>query len=134
MKRKYFILMILAIMVYGCTYEDFDPSEWAIEPQLELSESGLVFNAAKNTDTVKIVTNYKTYDVTCEDTWCTIKPDYSNSTIVIEVDPNMMAEQRRTTVIVKIERGKKEMTKTLSVVQMGGYWDVIDQFSWTHYI
>lgn len=129
MKKKYLILIILVSLLYGCTYEDFDPSEWAVEPQLELSESGLVFNAAKNTDTVKIVTNYMSYEVTCEDTWCTIRPNYSNSTIVVEVDPNMMAEQRRTTINVKIERGTKEMTKKLSVVQMGGYWDVIDQFS-----
>ena len=129
MKYYTIILSFIFVLLQGCTYEDFEPTEWAVEPELELSESGLVFNAANNQDTIKVTTNYNSFDVSCEDSWCVIKPNVSDSTIAVYVEPNMKAEQRRTTIYVTISRGSKSLTKTLSVVQMGGYWDVVDQFS-----
>ena len=126
---SFFCGLCLLVIMYGCTYEEFDPSEWAVDPMLELSESGLVFNAAINLDTIKISTNYQTFDVSCQDSWCIIVPNQKDSTIIVYVEPNMKAEQRRTTIYVNVGRGEKKLTKTLSVVQMGGYWDVIDQFS-----
>lgn len=123
------IMFPIFLSLTGCSYEEFSPTDWAVEPILELSESGIVFNAAINQDTIKISTNYQTFDVSCQDTWCTIAPNQKDSTIIVSVEPNMKAEQRRTTIYVNVSRGEKNLTKTLSVVQMGGYWDVIDQFS-----
>lgn len=123
------IVSSIVLLLSGCSYEEFCPNDWAVDPILELSESGLIFNAGINQDTVKISTNYQTFDVTCQDSWCTITPNQKDSTIIVSVDPNMKAEQRHTTIYVNVGRGEKNLTKTLSVVQMGGYWDVVDQFS-----
>ena len=51
--RLYLISCIL-FLLEGCTLEDFEPTEWAVDPVLELSESGVVFNAADNRDTIKV--------------------------------------------------------------------------------
>ena len=123
------IMSFIILLLTGCSYEDFSPKNWAVDPILDLSESGLVFNAAINQDTVKISTNYQTFDVSCPDSWCTIEPNIKDSTIIVSVEPNMKAEQRRTTIYVNVGRGEKNLTQTLSIVQMGGYWDVIDRFS-----
>ena len=128
-KITFGIIISIFLMQIGCSYEEFNPEDWAVEPLLELSESGLVFTAATNRDTIKVSTNYQTFSVSCPDKWCTIEPNYKDSTIIVEVDPNMKAEQRHTTIYVTIRRGKKSLTSTMSVVQMGGYWDVINQFS-----
>lgn len=128
--KHYNNMFILCILLFtGCTLEDFEPTEWAVEPKLDLSESGLVFNATNNKDTVKVSTNYNTFTVSCEDSWCVITPNQSDSTIAIYVEPNMKAEQRRTTIHVSIGRGNKSLTKSLQIVQMGGYWDALSQFS-----
>lgn len=129
--RQYrlFLASITSIFLHGCALEDFEPTEWAVDPLLELSASGVVFNAADNRDTIKVSTNYQSFSVSCDDSWCVIKPDLSDSIIAIYVEPNMKAEQRRTTINVSVERGKKSLTKSLQVVQMGGYWDVLNQFS-----
>lgn len=124
-----YLISCILFLLQGCALEDFDPSEWAVDPVLELSASGVVFNAANNRDTIKVSTNYQSFSVSCNDSWCVIKPDLSDSTIAIYVEPNMKAEQRRTTISVSVERGKKSLTKSLQVVQMGGYWDVLSQFS-----
>lgn len=129
---KYYSLYLtscILILLQGCALEDFEPTEWAVDPTLELSVSGVVFNAADNRDTIKVSTNYQSFCVSCDDSWCIIKPDLSDSTIAIYVEPNMKAEQRRTTIKVSVERGNKNLTKSLQVVQMGGYWDVLSQFS-----
>ena len=129
--RKLLISVVspMILLISGCSYEEFSPTNWAVEPILELSESGIVFNAAVNRDTVKIFTNYKTFNVTCSDSWCIIEPNKKDSTIIVFVEPNMSAEQRSTTIYVNVGRGEKDLTKTLSIVQMGGYWDVVDEFS-----
>lgn len=123
------IILSIIPLIIGCSYEDFNPTDWAVDPILEFSESGLVFNAATNCDTIKVTTNYQTFLVSCPDSWCKITPNSENSIIIIEVEPNMKAEQRRTSISVTVGRGNKSLTKTFSVVQMGGYWDVIGQFS-----
>ena len=120
---------IILLLLHGCALEDFEPTEWAVDPVLDLSASGVVFNAADNRDTIKVSTNYQSFFVSCDDSWCVIKPDLSDSTIAIYVEPNMKAEQRRTNINVSVKRGKKSLTKSLQVVQMGGYWDVLSQFS-----
>lgn len=129
--RTYTPLLIISLFVLsqGCAYEEFNPAEWAVDPVLELSESGFVFNASNNQDTIKVRTNYKSFETSCDDSWCVITPSIADSTIAVYVEPNMKAEQRRTTINVTVGRGNKILTKSFSVVQMGGYWDVVDQFS-----
>ena len=120
---------IVLILLQGCVLEDFEPSEWGVNPILELSESGIVFNAANNRDTIKLSTNYQSFSVSCKDSWCVINPIPSDSKIAIYVEPNINAEQRRTTIDVSIVRGKKSLTKSIHIVQMGGYWDVLSMYS-----
>lgn len=130
MKRyRNYLMVFCFILLHACALEDFEPTEWAVDPILELSESGVVFTAADNRDTIKVSTNYQSFSVSCDDSWCVIKPIPSDSVIAIYVEPNMKAEQRRTTIKVSVERGNKSLTKALQVVQMGGYWDVLSQFS-----
>ncbi len=129
MKKITFSILVSILLFQGCAYKDFNPMEWAVDPILELSKTGVVFTAAKHSDTIVITSNYNVFEVSCEDSWCIIQPNIADSTIVIEVQPNMNAEQRSTTVYVHVGRDTKQLTKTFSVVQMGGYWDVIDQFT-----
>ena len=122
-------LSCMLAAMQGCVLKDFDPEEWAVDPVLELSETGVVFNAADNTDTILVASNYKSFVASCSDSWCNIQACQEDAMIVICVDPNMTAEKRQTTIDVRVERGSKSLTKSLQVVQMGGYWDVISQFS-----
>ena len=119
--------MLLVGMLTSCTLEEFDPDDWAVDPILELSESGVVFNATNNTDTIYVSTNYSSFQTSCIDSWCSVESN--DSLVMITVSPNMNAEQRRTAINITVGRGSKTLTKTFSVVQMGGYWDVVDQFS-----
>ena len=123
------LIFCITLLSEGCIYEDFNPTEWAVDPILELSESGLVFSAAVNQDTIEVFTNYRVFNVSCKDSWCSMQVNQEDSIIIVYVEPNMQAEQRRTTIYVNVGRGNKSLTKALSIVQMGGYWDVIDQFS-----
>ena len=108
-----YLISCILIVLQGCALEDFEPTEWAVDPVLELSASGVVFNAADNRDTIKVSTNYQSFSVSCDDSWCVIKPDLSDSTIAIYVEPNMKAEQRRTTIRVSVERGNKNLMKSI---------------------
>ena len=122
-----YIVVLFVGMLTSCTLEEFNPENWAVDPMLELSESGVVFNATNNTDTIHIITNYSSFQTSCVDSWCSVESN--DSLVMIKVSPNMNAEQRRTTINITVGRGNKTLTKTFSVVQMGGYWDVVDQFS-----
>lgn len=127
------LLFGLLLLNVGCTYEEFNPAEWAVEPILELSESGLVFDEDIDRDTIKISTNYQTFDVSCQDVWCKITPNHSASELEVCVEPNTEPTQRRTTIFVNVGRGSQSLTKALTVVQKGGCWDVVGPFSvfWT---
>ena len=125
--RITYIVVLLVGILTSCTLEEFNPDDWAVDPMLELSESGVVFNATNNTDTIHITTNYSSFKTSCVDSWCSIESN--GSVMMIKVSPNMNSEQRRTAINITVGRGSKTLTKTFSVVQMGGYWDVVDQFS-----
>lgn len=122
-----YIVVLLVGMFTSCTLEEFNPEDWAVDPMLELSETGVVFTATNNADTIHITTNYSSFQTSCVDSWCSV--ENNDSLIMIKVSPNMNAEQRRTAINISVGRGNKTLTKTFSVVQMGGYWDVVDQFS-----
>lgn len=124
---SYITALCSILLSWSCVYKDFNPARWAAEPVLELSKSGIVFTAAVNQDTVKVSSNYRTFDISCEDSWCTLHRE--DSMIIVKVEPNMTSEQRSSTVYVHVGRADKNLTKTLSIVQMGGYWDVVSSFS-----
>lgn len=127
--KRLILLLTLCITLYGCTYEEFDPQEWALPPILELSESGVVFNADSNECVICVTTNYNSFSVSCDSSWCKIVPNIKDSSIYIHVEPNYSANQRKSTITVSVERGNQKLSKPIYVVQMGGYWDVVGQFS-----
>lgn len=129
MIKKNNFLVVFLFLLCSCTYEEFNPDEWAVDPVLELSEHGVVFNADSNECIILVTTNYNSFSVSCEEAWCEIIPNIADSTICVHVTPNVTANQRKATIVVTVERGNKRLSKSIYVVQIGGYWDVVGQFS-----
>lgn len=128
MKRYQLISLAYIICVTtSCEYDDFEPSEWSIEPELSLSNSGVVFNSIVGSQKVGVVTNYKSYQVSSDQEWCKVSSE--KDSVLIEVEPNENTDQRIATVKVDISRGKRSLSKSISVVQMGGIWDIVGGFN-----
>ena len=128
MKWKFYLVLFCIISITtSCEYDDFDPLEWSIEPELSLSNSGVVFNSIVGRQKIGVVTNYNSYLVSSDKEWCKVSSD--KDTILIEVEPNEDTEQRVATVKVDISRGKRSLSKSISVVQMGGIWDIVSGFN-----
>lgn len=130
MNMKWYLFLALSYILCvttSCEYDDFEPSEWSIEPELSLSNSGVVFNSIVGSQKVGVVTNYNSYKVSSDQDWC--KVSSQKDTITIEVDPNDDIEQRMATVKVEISRGNRSLSKSISVVQMGGIWDLVGGFN-----
>ncbi len=119
-------ICIMAILT-GCVKADFDPEEWAINPELSFSSSGLVFNSIIGSGKIIVTTNYTTFEASSNAEWCHTKID--EDSLYITVDPNDATEQRSATVSVSVSRGNKSLTKEISVVQMGGVWDMVGPFN-----
>lgn len=117
-----------ALSLYACTLEEFSPEEWAIEPELSLSGSYVVFNSAVGSYSVDVTTNYESFAVASNEDWCHVQANVDSMNITINVEPNNTAEQRIATIDVTIARGSKTMTKELTVVQFGGIWDNVGDF------
>ena len=67
-----------------------------------------------------VTTNYKTYRVDVPEeaaTWCHVTLD--GMTLCIAVDENPFNRERSATVSVTVGKGSKELTKTVSVFQLG---------------
>lgn len=129
MRKHIFILAILASMFTSCLNKEFEPAEWGIDPELDFSRSGLVFNSLNTEQTIKVYTNYNDFKVISTDDWCKVTIERDSSNIVVEVSPNKSTEQRMATIMVEVGKGKKLLSKNISVVQMGGYWDMAGEFS-----
>lgn len=125
---KLFLLAALSIMANSCVYDDFDPDEWAIDPELTFSNSYVVFTSSIGSQTIKVSTNYSSFTVESADDWCDTSID-NDTTISISVESNESSSERATTVSVTVERGNKTLTKDISVVQFGGIWDMIGEFN-----
>lgn len=138
MKKSYYIIisLVLCLIFQSCTLEDFSPDEWAVEPELTISDDFVVFDSAVGIDTIAVETNYKSFVASCKEEWCQISTDVENRRLFIEVEPNSSSEQRITTIFITIERGNKRLTKNVSVIQSGGIWDTIGSFNvyWRHEI
>lgn len=128
MKMRIIIVLLCIISVTtSCEYDDFNPEEWSIEPELTLSNSGVVFNSIVGSQKIAVSTNYKSFQVSSDEEWCKVSVD--RDTILIEVSPNDDTEQRIATVKVEISRGIRSLSKNISVVQMGGIWDIVGGFN-----
>lgn len=130
MKKNIFLfikIMFAIIFLSGCINEDFNPQEWAVTPELTFSNSGIIFNSLIGSEKIIVSTNYKSYKVTSNEKWCHV--NIEKDTLHITVDPNDATEQRIATISVNVSRGNKSLTKDISVVQMGGTWDMIGPFN-----
>lgn len=131
------ILFLLIVSAFNsCTLEDFEPENWAIDPELNFSENGIVFNASTGQQTIDVESNYETFTAISDKEWCLVTENQDSSRIYIDVEPNKSTEPRQATIGVTIERGNKTLTKNITVVQFGGYWDTINGFTvfWSYEI
>lgn len=126
---KYTVLFLVLAGLSSCLNEDFNPMDWALEPELEFSQSGIILNSTVGADTISVFTNYDNFNVTSNADWCKVESDINKFLIYIKVDPNKSTEQRMATLKITISRGKRTLTKDISVVQMGGIWEIIGTFS-----
>ena len=129
MSKKIFIIAVFASLFASCLNKEFEPSEWGIVPELDFSQSGLVFNSLNTEQKIKVYTNYNDITVISTENWCKVTVERDSCNIVVEVSPNKSTEQRMATVMVEVGKGKKLLSKNISVVQMGGYWDMAGEFS-----
>ena len=124
---KHIILLFASVFfAYSCELKDFSPEEWAVTPELQLSESGIVASSLSETHEVSVVTNYQEFTVSSNQSWCSVNADQTGRTITIHVDNNEGADQRTAIVTVTVERGNRTLSKDVAIYQVGGKWDVID--------
>lgn len=126
-KFKIISSVCFIITFTGCINEDFNPEEWAINPELSFSSSGIVFNSVIGSEKIIVSTNYKTFEAKSNVEWC--HTQIIKDSLFITVAPNDATEQRTATVSVNVSRGNKSLTKDVSVVQMGGVWDMVGPFN-----
>lgn len=135
MKYINYLLSLVFFALLSCVNKEFDPNTWDINQELTLSESGLAFTSEAGSDTIEVHTNYKFFSVEVLDnddgtspSWCTVKKEDDYGIIIVSVEPNISLEQRKAKIRVRIGRGKY-FDRELFVIQMGGQWDVMGQFS-----
>lgn len=126
---KYTVLLLVLAGFSSCLNEDFNPMDWSLEPELEFSHNGVILNSTVGADTISVFTNYDNFDVTSNADWCKVESDINKYLIYIKVDPNKSTEQRMATLKITISRGKRTLTKNISIVQMGGIWEIIGTFN-----
>lgn len=130
MKLQYLnICMICIVLISSCTYKDFSVEEWGLQPELSFSKNGVLFNSAISTDTINVFTNYESFVVNSSENWCSVTVDNIKSAIQIIVEPNFDTQPRTAILTVSIARGNQALSKTISVVQMGGIWETIGNFN-----
>lgn len=125
---KYIVIALLPILS-SCLNEDFSPETWALDPDLNFSNSVVVFNSTLSSDTVAVFTNYSEFKAESSQDWCKVSVDPKQNLIIINSEPNLDVQQRSAVITVSIERGSKSLSKDVSVVQMGGVWEIIGNFN-----
>lgn len=125
-------LIISLLLLWQCTLKDFDPHTWAIDPVLDISESGLLFYATEPEKTIRCSSNYYKIDVSSSEDWCTAT--YRQDSLMISVSPNPSVGHRQAYIRVTASMGNKSLSRDISVVQMGGKGEVIKDFQvfWTY--
>lgn len=131
-----FVSLILVLLLSSCLNEEFEPTKWALEPELDFSKSTVMFNSNSNNDTVAIFTNYQNIEVKSSEEWCKVSLNKENSCLNLVVSPNLDVAQRTALIEVAISRGNKYLSKNISIVQMGGLWETSGDFSlyWSYQI
>lgn len=136
MKKHSFVFFVSSFVFLSCELRDFSPEEWAVDPELALSESGIVVTSAAETRCVNVMTNYNEFTATSDQTWCTVSTDQKAKAVNVNIAANESAEQRYAVVSVVIQRGNKILKKDFSIYQMGGVWDVLEgtnlRFRWSN--
>lgn len=128
MKHIISYIAVLSIwLLASCTLEDFNPEYWAVEPSLNISKSGHIFNAYQGRDTILIESNYKEFIATSNhEDWCKVTTDIPNHQILIDVAENENVEQRSAIITVKVQRASKTLEKEIFIFQSGGEWELIE--------
>lgn len=129
MKILKYILIALLPFFTSCLNEDFSPETWALDPDLSFSNSVVVFNSTSSTDTISVFTNYSEFKAESSQDWCKVSVDPNRNLVIINSEPNLDVQQRSAVITVSIERGIKSLSKDVSVVQMGGVWEIIGNFN-----
>lgn len=125
----YITALILLLSLESCLNADFNPAEWAPDPELEFSKSTVVFSSASSNDSIEIFTNYADFEAESSESWCRLTKSKTGSSIIINADPNIDINQRSALITITISRGKKILSKTISVFQTGGVWDFVGDFN-----
>ena len=120
--KAFALLLWLGLWQTGCYPDKFDPEGDEVGPiaTLDFSNPSVEFKAEAESRTVMVTTNYKTYWVDVPEeaaTWCHVTSD--GMTLCITVDENPFNRERSATVSVTVGKGSKELTKTVSVFQLG---------------
>ena len=129
MKIKYIPLILLTLTVAvltSCELKDFEPTEWAVDPELRLSESGIVASSSQEHFKVRVWTNYEGFTANSDQDWCVVTTDQVHDSLFLDIAPNKAAEQRTAVVTVTVNRGNKTLSKDLTVYQVGGKWDMVE--------
>jgi len=129
MKILNYIVVTLVPILSSCLNEDFSPETWALDPDLNFSNSVIVFNSTLSSDTISVFTNYSEFKAESSQDWCKVSVDPYQNLIIINSEPNFNVQQRSAVISVSIERGSKSLSKDVSVVQMGGVWENIGNFN-----
>ena len=119
--------VIAFVVLTSCTYEEFSPSEWALEPYLDIEKSGIVLPNVVNEVIIDIATNFKNISVVSSADWCRVYEE--NKRIYVNVERNNSTEQREAIITVGVSRGNKSLLKDIFLVQTGGCWDLVDDLS-----
>lgn len=126
MKRVLQTIIVL-IFLSSCTYEEFSPTEWAVEPYLNIEKSGLVLPNVVSEVVVDIATNFNNISVLSSADWCKVYEE--GKRLYIKLERNNSTEQREAIITVRISRGNKSLQKDIFLVQTGGYWDLVGDLS-----
>ena len=114
------------LFVTSCELKDFTPEEWAVDPELSLSESGIVASSVAEEYSVKVTTNYQRFSAESNQSWCKVTANTDTKLVNIKVDNNDGAEQRAAVVTIRVSRGSKSLSKDVTIYQVGGKWDIIE--------
>lgn len=122
--KKIIHIIVTALMIGACTYEEFSPTEWAPQPYLELDRSGLLLSNREQEIILDISTNYDNLIFESKADWCTAFVVDRRLHIIVEKNENF--DQREAIVSVAILKGRIYLQRDVFIVQTGGSWDMVD--------
>lgn len=88
----YSILLLLAVT--SCELNDFEPTEWAIDPELELEKSGQSVSSAAKFISIGVTTNYNEFYAKSSEKWCSVVTDIENKKINISESQQLVIKNQ----------------------------------------